>query len=611
MSENEYLAMHGEPIKALGDGKVGGYLVRFTGPEHPDLEGDYFDSATDFGELKTSPVYYQHGLDPVLKTRRLGRAELRADDFGVWAEAQLEMRDEYERFVYGLAEAGKLGWSSGTAGHLVEREPVGSAHHIKHWPLGLDASLTPTPAEPQNHAAPIKALAGKTLSELAQAIAPQAADGEVIPAAADPAQEPTPNPEPSKQTVPAQVRDQGDTNMSDETQEPGPDNSQYDALEAQVKATSANVEKLLGLLENTPEAERSGYASNLGGTNDPGHKSFGDWLLAVKRGDTKRLAKVYGSVRQSNDPNETKDLAGDVGAQGGYLVPEEFKPLVVPAVATSPIKARVDVIPVSAPSGHWPTLNYGTVPTAGSGQTAMAGGLTASTTEEGAAMTESTITFVDREWRVHKIGSYVEVTNELDADSPQSIEALLTSLIRIVIDSKDERNILRGSGSGEPLGILNAASTVAVTTTTGGVFAEADALKMLARHKNLSGQRSVWITHYSVLPDFAAFSDSSFVPLVDFTEGVSGTLLGLPLIYSEHMPQADGDDVLLSDLGSYKFFQRGGVEIDFSEHAAFTSDKGTWRFKSRNDGFPWLHSAITGADPTGSYTFSTDLYHDD
>jgi hypothetical protein len=141
------LVYNGSEVKALGDGRVGGYLVRFGSDKEPDLTGDFFTNATDFGGFGQADIYYQHGMDTKLGKRRLGRGDLRADDLGVWIEAQLALRDEYEKAVYQLAEAGKLGWSSGTASHLVGREAVGKAYHITAWPLGLDASLTPTPAE--------------------------------------------------------------------------------------------------------------------------------------------------------------------------------------------------------------------------------------------------------------------------------------------------------------------------------------------------------------------------------------------------------------------------------------------------------------------------------
>nr|NIV34522.1 hypothetical protein [Anaerolineae bacterium] len=130
---DEQLIMFGGAVKALGNGRVGGYLVRFTDEEELDLMGEYFDAATDYGKAGSSAVYYNHGLDPVLKKRVLGEGALDVQDVGVWIEAQLEMRDQYEQAVYGLAEKGKLGWSSGTAPHLVERE----GKHIMRWPLGL------------------------------------------------------------------------------------------------------------------------------------------------------------------------------------------------------------------------------------------------------------------------------------------------------------------------------------------------------------------------------------------------------------------------------------------------------------------------------------------
>lgn len=156
------LILFGGAVKALGNGKVGGHLVLFSTSSDPDISEyrDFFTKATDYDleEHSTTPIYYQHGLDDTLKHRKLGRGEMKSDDVGIWLEAQLELRDKYEQAVYKLAEAGKLGWSSGTAPHLVERKKVGEAHEVLRWPLGLDASLTPNPAEPRTAAVGIKSL---------------------------------------------------------------------------------------------------------------------------------------------------------------------------------------------------------------------------------------------------------------------------------------------------------------------------------------------------------------------------------------------------------------------------------------------------------------------
>lgn len=138
----------GGATKAMGNGVIGGYLVRFTDPDHPDLAGDYFDASTDFGPHNKCIPWYHHGLDGTLGLKRLGTgmADIKTDNVGVWVQAQLNLADEYEAAIYELVKAGRLGWSSGTSSHLVRREPMGKAYHIKTWPLGLDASLTPEPA---------------------------------------------------------------------------------------------------------------------------------------------------------------------------------------------------------------------------------------------------------------------------------------------------------------------------------------------------------------------------------------------------------------------------------------------------------------------------------
>jgi len=69
----------------------------------------------------------------------------------LWYEAQIEMNDEYNKMILELAKQGKLGFSSGSASHMVERERKGLGSEIKRWTLA-EASLTPRPAESRNMA---------------------------------------------------------------------------------------------------------------------------------------------------------------------------------------------------------------------------------------------------------------------------------------------------------------------------------------------------------------------------------------------------------------------------------------------------------------------------
>lgn len=165
------LIAYGGEIKSLGTTesggeKIGGYLVEFGTAETHDAspQRDFFDAKTDFNieDGAKTAVYYHHGLDKKLGTRKLATGTLELKEAGVWFEAELQKRDAYEENIVKMVKAGKLGLSSGTAPNLVSRTAVkcsrGVAHHIDHWPLGLDASLTPTPANPSCSALSIKAL---------------------------------------------------------------------------------------------------------------------------------------------------------------------------------------------------------------------------------------------------------------------------------------------------------------------------------------------------------------------------------------------------------------------------------------------------------------------
>ena len=154
---DEQLITFGSEIKALGGGRVGGYLIRYSTAEDPDLTNDFFSKDTNMHYPESLPVLYNHGLDKTLKKRVIGSAHVTVNDAGLWAESQLNLADEYEQEIYKLAEAGKLGYSSGALSHLVEREPAGKAMHIKSWFIG-EVSITPTPAEPRNRVVSLKSL---------------------------------------------------------------------------------------------------------------------------------------------------------------------------------------------------------------------------------------------------------------------------------------------------------------------------------------------------------------------------------------------------------------------------------------------------------------------
>lgn len=133
-------------IKVLGATethyRVGGYGVVFGGR---DLDGEEFRPETDYqlSLVPAKPVFYDHAQRDVKHPLGIV-AEVKADDAGLWIEAELDRSKQYVNQVMALVHAGRLGWSSGSVSHLTQRD-MGV---IKSWPI-VEFSLTPTPAEPR------------------------------------------------------------------------------------------------------------------------------------------------------------------------------------------------------------------------------------------------------------------------------------------------------------------------------------------------------------------------------------------------------------------------------------------------------------------------------
>lgn len=154
--DNDLLIYFGDSIKALDDGRIGGYLITFN---TKDLTDDYFVPECYFGtkDADGRDVIFDHGIP--LKAGLEGFADhifapmkTRKDDLGVWAETVMNLSDDYEKMVYEMAKAGRLGWSSGSSPHLVKRAADGK---ITRWIIS-EGSLTPRPCEPNNRITTLK-----------------------------------------------------------------------------------------------------------------------------------------------------------------------------------------------------------------------------------------------------------------------------------------------------------------------------------------------------------------------------------------------------------------------------------------------------------------------
>lgn len=160
----------GGAVKALGDGRIEGYLVRYGSPEEADVEGEFFAGDTYFGKSESLDIYYEHGCRrrkgdrfwPVFANRPIGDGAIKSLADGRWFSGQLDLDLPGAADLYAEIEAGRMGWSSGSTERLVQRIPVKSrlgkvVRKIARWPL-TEATITPMPVDPRNRIYAIKSL---------------------------------------------------------------------------------------------------------------------------------------------------------------------------------------------------------------------------------------------------------------------------------------------------------------------------------------------------------------------------------------------------------------------------------------------------------------------
>jgi len=558
---------------------IGGWGVVFGGD---DLAGEHFDPDTDF-QLDLVPlksVYYDHALEDV--KHPLGNVVKNIiKDTGVWVEAQLDRSREYVEEVLKLIEEGILGWSSGSIGHLILTE--GKA--IKRWPI-VEFSLTPTPAEPRTLGVERLKNLCKEHPEL-RALIPQES-GEDSESAGTEESEQSHN----KKTM-EEIRTMPDITMSNEeykellkaqvkSADSKPELPQ-EVEDPKMKSLSDRLDALTTIIENSPKLKDAGYVAPDSEEDHAGTKSFGDFLVAVKRGNVKRLTSVYKTA-----------LAEEDGATGGYLVPTEFgSPIIAAAEPFSVLRrAGATIIPMTHNTQEIPALDIETAPSAG--DTAYAAGVAAVWEAEAAELDES-----EPRWRmiklmVNKIAAYSLASNEIRNDSAVSIEAILTTMFGRAIGSKENYAFFRGDGVAKPLGIMESGALITPTRAGALAVALADLSQMMSDFLPSSWSTGCWFANPEVADQLIQLVTTPLTWMENLRKGMPLSLLGMPLYFTGALATlGTTGDIMLCDPSYYLIGDRSGIEIGYSEHYRFINDQGTWRATKRVDGQPWVDNSIT------------------
>jgi len=549
----------GDAVKATrtADGvKLAGYLVRFTNENEPDLTGDYFEKDTDF-DIDEFPIkkstYFNHGFDDHFKRQKLGKATLSMDDFGIWAETIVQERDEYEKFITELADQGKLGWSSGSVGHLIERKQLNEEiYKITYWPIA-EASLTHTPAEFRNSVIPIKSLMKQQ---------PEVSEN------SDTVQDVKSEPIVETQSIIQNIEKEEHTMEKEE-------------LQALIDATTKSA---IEEYRKSEPAVKSESVTVVKDEADQPFKTAGEFFKAVKN------AALYPSSQDVRllPLKAATGMSEGTPADGGYLVPTNYAGGIVERMYQ--LGKVINRVSKDSISGN--NMTYYAVDESSRASTRQ-GGILGYWLAEAGTKTSSKPAFRQVDLKLKKVAALAYATDELLSDV-KALESWLNRTVPNELIFQSEDAIFNGNGVAKPLGIMQSPALVSPLRLDASKVQLADILTMWSR-RWAGVDDYAWFINQDVTPQL--YQIGSTYQNLYMPQGFAGnpfaTLMGKPIIEVEYaQTMGTTGDIVLAAMSQYQAIDKG-IESASSIHVAFTSDQTCFRFVYRIDGAPMWNSALT------------------
>lgn len=384
----------------------------------------------------------------------------------------------------------------------------------------------------------------------------------------------------------------------------------FDDLEAEANALKSRIhrEERMSVLEREgekrsqvtyePAGETRELQKSQQETESRKWESMGEFLQAVVRS---------GMPGGEVDPRllDTRKLEGRaasgassyVNSDGGFLVEKDFAgELLKRTYEKAALASRVRRIPIGANANG---LKINAIDETSRVDGSRYGGVQAYWAAEAGTVTAKRPKFRQIELNLHKLMGLCHITEELMSDAPAMgaiINDAFSSEFAFMLDSA----ILRGSGQGQPLGVINSNALVTVSKESGQAAASLDIdniFKMRSRLWAASRANSVWFINQDVEPQLHALTlgnIGTYFPAGSFAGQPYDQLYGRPVIPIEQCSTIGTvGDVCLLDLNEYLLIEKGGFKADTSVHVRFLYDEMAFRFTYRVDGQPLWNSTLT------------------
>ena len=293
-----------------------------------------------------------------------------------------------------------------------------------------------------------------------------------------------------------------------------------------------------------------------------------------------------------------------VSSDGGFLVQSEFaNEILRRSYNVGEVAKRCRKIPVGNQSANGLVLPRVDESSRATGS--RWGGIQVYRAAEAATVAATKPKMGRLEMKLEKLMGLCYVTDELLQDVP-AMENFVTEGFAEEISYELDDEIVRGSGAGQCLGLLNAGATVQQAAVGGqavDTILIANISGMWARCWGRSQQNAVWFINQDILPQLFQLSltiGTGGVPVFLPPSGAAGspfaTLYGRPVIPIEQCSTlGDVGDVILADLSQYLLIDRP-MSTAWSMHVRFIYDEMAFRITYRVNGQPLWASALTPAN---------------
>lgn len=342
-----------------------------------------------------------------------------------------------------------------------------------------------------------------------------------------------------------------------------------------------------------------------------GFEGLGEQLVSIRSASAqgaipdKRLLHINALELRASGASES------VPSEGGFLVQKDFSAeLLKRTYEVGQILSRVRKIPVSGNG-----LKINAVDETSRADGSRLGGFQGYFVNEAATLTKSKPKFRQINMPLEKVAVLFYATDEVLEDTT-ALAALVSEEVPEEIRFKVEDAIINGDGSGKPLGILIGGQAVQVSKETGQLaktIVFENLVKMWSRCWARGRLNSVFLINQDVEPQLfnmgitvGTGGTPAFMPAGGLSGSPFNTLFGRPVIPVEYCATLGTvGDIVLTDLSSYLFIDKGGIKNAMSIHVRFLFDESTFRFIYRMNGQPTWDSALTPFK--GTNTLSPDV----